>query len=148
MRSKTVEKTVRRVGTMSGCGVLIDKLSIMCIGISLACIGFALYLMSGYILQISSIEQKLDIVHRKVDGILGIIGIVTEGAQDIITSEMLKQAHRSQPMDNLDVQEIKAVDEETKPVEAQEEDSASRPSGLAVPIEEVEATFETPEELK
>ena len=122
---------------MLDCCTNIDKLTIGCFVVILLCILAIVYIVSGQAQQLSSLEHKLDMVHKKVNGLLGIIGIVTEGAQDIIETEMAKQAHTSAPPEELVVEEVKYVDEETKPVET--------PAGPEISLEEVEKTFEAEE---
>jgi len=130
---------------MSGCMYYFDdRTALTMVGVTIILvIAFITFYILDYIKEISkALDHKIDVILKKVDMFANIIGIVTEGAQEIIHTEISKRTQKDAPVDNLDVQEIRAVDE------TQEEDSASRPSGLAVPIEEVEATFETPEELK
>ena len=130
---------------MFECGISIDKVTVLSICIiSFACICAFLYVLSGHTSQISSIERKLDIIMKKLDMFASIIHIMSEVTQDSFEAEMAKQAQKVSPMDNLEVQEIRAVDDETKEVVAQE----SVPSGPAVSLEEVESTFEDVEELK
>lgn len=111
---------------MLGCGVHMDMAIVVC-GIALTCILITLYIMSGHTSQISSIEHKLDVVMRKVDMFAKIIHIMSEVSQDSFEAELAKQVQEVAPMDNLDVQEIRAVDtevkEEVKEAVAQEEAS-------------------------
>ncbi len=129
---------------MFDCCMNIDKLSLMCIGLLLVCICGMLYLMAGQVSKIISIEHKLTIVLKKLDMFANIIHIMSEISQDTFEGDLPKQTEANVSIDDLDVKEIRAVDEDTKPVEAQ----ASVPSGPAISLEEVEATFEGVEELK
>ena len=86
------------------------------------------------------LETKLDILMKKIDMFANIIHIVTDGAQEIIDTEFLKRNQQGYSMDDLDVQEIRAVDEA---VSAQEEVSSSDLSAPAEVSKAVEA-----EELK
>ena len=114
------------VEEMFECGIHIDKVTVLSICIiSFACICAFLYVLSGHTSQISSIERKLDLVMKKLDMFASIIHIMSEETQDSFEAAMAKQAQKVAPMDNLEVQEIRAVDEETKEVVPQEEVSES-----------------------
>lgn len=127
---------------MFDCGINVDTLSFMCIGIALACICLMLYFMSGHTSQISSIEQKLDIVMRKIDMFAKIIHIMSEVSQDSFEAELAKQAQELVPMDNLDVQEIRAVDEEKK-----ETATATATATAIASSDDIVETVEADEEL-
>ena len=100
-------------------------------------IAFGIFYVSDYIKETSNIlNHKLDIILKKIDMFANIIHIVTDGAQEIIDTEFLKRNHQAKAADDLDVQEIRAVDE----APTQEESSSS---DLSAPTELVET-----EELK
>ena len=131
---------------MFDCCTNIDKWSIIGIAIMLFCSIVMVYLVSSSLSQqILALAHELDTIHKKVNGILGIIGIVAEEGRDLLETERAKLAQTITPVaEELVVDEVKYVDEETKPVETQE----SSTSGPAISFEEVEATFEGVEELK
>lgn len=126
---------------MSGYDIFLDKATNICIGVALVCIVAILYIISRHTYQISSIENKIDIIHKKVNGILGIIGIVAEEGRDMIHAEMAKQVEKDVPMENLEIHEIRAVDEPKDNVSQEE-------SVLAAPAPETISDLVEVEELK
>ncbi len=134
MRSFYTEKTVWKVGTMFDCGISIDKWSIFGIVVMLFCIIAMVYIISGQLSQQTlALAHELDTIHKKLNGILGIIGLVAEEGRDLIETERAKHVQTNVPAaEELVVEEVKFVDEEAK-------------AGPAIPLEEVEKTFEAEE---
>jgi hypothetical protein len=124
---------------MLDCGISIDKWSLFGIVVMLFCIIAMVYIISGQLSQQTlALAHELDTIHKKLNGILGIIGLVAEEGRDLIETERAKHVQTTVPAaEELIVEEVKFVDEEAKPVDAS--------AGPAIPIEEVEKTFEAEE---
>ncbi len=123
---------------MLDCGVLLDKWTTIGIVVMLLCIIAMVYIVSSQVQQLSSLDQKLDIVHKKVNGILGIIGIVAEEGRDLIETERAKHAQTTVPLaEELVVEEVKFVDEEVKPTQEEAVAATSEDKDQLVEAEEL-----------